>query len=172
MRSKIRWLGMHHVWNHLGHISFLIVEPVAASIHSGLCSLNGQIASALYKPFSESWVFPYLTVCQPVVEHYSLWTPLKCWSNNSWAVFPSTAFQAIHITPLLLCTMAETAWYPLPYSFQLCGQAPGLMVCSMGHQAPSRVILTMGPAVFLCDLAPQQHYQSWRLSDSPFTAEA
>lgn len=33
---------MHHVWDHLAHISF-ILEPIAVAAHSGLCSLDGQI---------------------------------------------------------------------------------------------------------------------------------
>lgn len=33
---------MHHVWD-LAHISFLILEPIAVAVPSGLCSLDGQI---------------------------------------------------------------------------------------------------------------------------------
>lgn len=34
---------MHHVWDHLAHISFLILDPIAVAVHGGLCSLDGQI---------------------------------------------------------------------------------------------------------------------------------
>lgn len=34
---------MHHVWDHLAHISFLILEPTAVAVHGGLCFLDGQV---------------------------------------------------------------------------------------------------------------------------------
>jgi len=42
----------------------------------------------------------------------------------------------------------------------------------MGHPPPCRLIHTSGPAELVCDFAPQQRCEGWRLSGPCFTAEA
>lgn len=141
---------MHHVWNHLAHISFLIMEPIAVTLHGGLCSLDGQIFNIFCFKCSFLQVKPtFLRTIQTLLrklgvsspgclpgEHYSLWTHLKCWSNNSQAAFPSTAFLASPVTPLFH-SVPETAWHPLLCCFQLYGQAPALVVHPTGHPPAS-----------------------------------
>lgn len=160
---------MHHVWDHLAHISFLILEPVAVAVHGGLCSLDGQIFNSfcfqrsllqvkstfllkIQNPLRELCVSG-LTVCQINTSVFE--TLLECWSNNPKLLFP-----------------LQPSWWALehPFSFALwLRQCSILWHCFQPSLCcvPRAAALPAGSfiPVFMRDSAPQQCYQGWKLSD-------